>query len=153
MIASKMYMLRQGSKTIGVVDNSQHYVIAFNNIITARKVHYNIHPDPCIHLDRVNNLVIAKSNILNLDLRICPNAQLKIPKVDGSVWDAKNDGSFHLHSVTGEEFVMYPFSRGIGVIIAHNLKDENNDSMMFDSILIEPSADAQSYKDMLRNCL
>lgn len=144
--SGRMYTLRRGASTVSYQDSGRHYVIGFKNVNMARNVHYSMHPEPNFKLERTDQIGVS-SAAFNLQLIMNPNAKLYIPKfTGGSIWDSMNDGSFHLDSVWADDFVMYPFTKGLGIIMPYLLEDEDKEVFVFKSCVVDPSFQADFWK-------
>lgn len=151
----KGYLLKQQSQTLGLshihARKLHHYVIGFQNPIMARKVHYNIHPLPYLHLDRGESIDISFElsdslsslgvvNDHNDKVTIDVSSKLTIPKMDleGSIHNPLNDAGFHLCEVPLEDIYMMPFDKNVGVILPYELFIENSKSFIFLCQIIDP---------------
>lgn len=111
-----IYTLNQDNKTIGIIHKDKSYIIGSKNIMTIRKIHYSIHPEP--------KIVLVKSS-------------LYIPKCKGSILDPMNDAKLHLNTMDIDTFSSLPF-KGIGIIIPYNLDYEDEDTFIFKSHVFGP---------------
>ena len=133
-----MYTIKQKNKTLSVSHNQKHYIIGFNNIITARKVHYNMHPEPKLVMIRDNkpiNLMSKLDHSLTLEI----SSTLLIPKCHGDIWAPINDGMFHLLEMNEVEFYNLPLSKKLGIIVPYKLEEETNDDFMFKAYVLDPN--------------
>lgn len=125
-----IYILQQKNKSLSLLHNEKHYVIGFKNVIHARSVHYNLHPEP-------------KIKILNEDDRreftyISGDVRLQIPKCRGDFLAPMNDGNFHMKEYPNEEFIKWPFHKQLGVLLPYFLEDESHEHFIFRTIMIDP---------------
>lgn len=138
-----MYTIQQKNKTIGMSHNERHYVVGFKSSKLARKVQYALHPEPKLILVRGTDIDLSKDlqnkGINDLSLIVDTEATLFMPKFKGSSEDPLNDGGYHLHNVLYKDFVTYPFTKMIGVIMPYDLLEENEEEFVFRSHVIEPS--------------
>jgi hypothetical protein len=111
-----IYTLNQDNKTIGIMHKNKSFIIGSKNIMTIRKIHYSIHPEP--------KIVLVKSN-------------LYIPKCKGSILDPMNDAKMHLSMMNLNTFCSLPF-KGIGIIMPYNLEYEDEDTFIFKSHVVAP---------------
>lgn len=143
MISKVMYTVKQGNKTVGLSQNNKYYIIGFENPVLARKVQYNLQPNPEITLLRGKNINLASTlndfGLKNTDLFLDIEATLFIPKFKGSVQDPMNDGGYHLGADNYNEFIVYPFTKSIGLVLPFKLDDEDEDEFMFRAHVIEPT--------------
>lgn len=135
-----MYTICRGSKTVSVNSNNINYVIGFKSLSYVKKVQYNIHPEPKIILLK-SNTQIVKNEGLAIDITIDNEATLFIEKHLGDALDPLNDGGFHINTSKIDDFVLYPYSKNIGIILPFDLLDETENEFIFKSIVIDPPSD------------
>ena len=140
---TKIHTIRRGNKTVSVRQSSgEDYVIGFRSPIYARNVLHNMHPEPRILLLRdANNdlgpeLNLDEDLVLNLDV----SATLYVPKFAGNPLDPMNDGGFHVHQYTEDEFLMFPFHKNLGTVMPYLLLDETADEFVFKTLVMDPVA-------------
>jgi hypothetical protein len=135
-----MYTIRQKNKTVSVEHNQRHYVLGFKNAMLARKVHYNLHPQPKFILIRDDNPIDLKPHLdIDVALNLEVASTLFIPKfTKGSIWDPMNDGMFHLHQIHEVEFFSLPLAKNLGIIVPYKLEDETSDDFMFKVYMLDP---------------
>jgi hypothetical protein len=124
-------IIKQKNKTLGLTHNNRHYIIGFPKLNLARKVHYNIHPEP-------NLTLIRGDMIIHEDIEFDTSSTLFIPKCKGSIWEPMNDGCFHLSHMKKDEFYILPGKNRIGIIIPYNLEEETEDQFMFKVSVVNP---------------
>lgn len=139
-----MYTLKQGNKTVGIYHKNNHYIIGFESIINARKVQYNLHPNPEITLLR-GETINKHIYFCDINLKLDIDATLFLPKYKGSTTDPMNDGNYHLSTENYNEFIAFPFMKNIGIILPSELKDEDDDEFMFKANVIDPSFDSKLF--------
>lgn len=139
----KVYTLKRGSKTVSLVHKSVHYVIGFNKTTLARKVMYNLHPEPEFTLVRDNGISLGpdllKAGFVDLELNIDVGATLFIPKCKGDILHPLNDGGYHLSYVAEDDFLMYPVSKNLGIVMPTEIFDEDNDEYVFKAFVMDPT--------------
>jgi hypothetical protein len=137
----KIYVLKQQNKHVSVIHAKRHYVIGFQNVLTARKVQYSLHPDPKMILLR-DTIVSLKDDLdkqgYDLNLKLDVRATLFIPKCKGSVLHPLNDAHYHCDSHTFSEFLYLPLKNNIGIVMPYSLEEEDEDEFMFRSCVIDP---------------
>ena len=147
-----MYTLQKGNKTLSLIHKGHHYVIGFKNIKQARNVQYNIHPDPQFHLHRGVQIDLGKQlqheGLTPESLILDTSATLRIPKYLGSPSDPMNDGYPHLNTVVTHDFMTYPLTKMLGIIIPFEILEENKQEFIFRSHVIEPSFNPGTYKPL-----
>lgn len=156
--SKKMYVLRQGSKSLSVTHGESPYVIGFKCSTMARKVHYNLHPDPTRHARIERSRAIDVTSELKQGLKehninfacesvnIDTQATLFIPKhLSGGPLDPTNDTGVHLSTIDATDFMMYPFEHHVGIIMPYALLEERAHEYLFWSHLIEPCSDYESF--------
>jgi hypothetical protein len=138
-----MYTICRGNKTVSVKSDNKDYIIGFNKILIAKSVQYNIHPEPKIILLRSNIQKIKKED---LSLSIDNDATLFIEKHNGCALNPINDGGYHINTTKIHEFMLYPYSKNIGVVLPYDLIDENENEFIFKSFVIDAPEDTDYFK-------
>jgi hypothetical protein len=137
-----IYMIGLGSKNLSVRSRNVDYVIGFNKVMMARAVHYYLPPYPELSLvrgedinlsDRLENIGLHNSRLV-----IDPAVTLFIPKTKGTIWHPLNEFGQFLDVKNELEFMTYPMTKGVGIIIPQEIKDETEDEFVIRSFLIEP---------------
>jgi hypothetical protein len=140
-----MYTIKQGSKTVGLSHRDKHYIIGFDNLATAKKVQYTMHPQPEITLLRGGGINIGphlkQLGLNNTSLVLDIGGTLFIPKYKGSP-SPMNDGAYHLGLDKYDEFITYPLTKSIGIVLPYDLTQEDEDEYMFKAHVIEPTFNA-----------
>ena len=121
-----MYTLKLGNKTMSLNHDNKFYVIGFKNALHARKVQYSIHPD-------FKFMLLRDSNHNNQGLIYDDNATLFIPKCVGTTLLPENDVGLHLQEE--KDFLSFPVTKQLGIIIAHTLIDEDKNEFVYKSLL------------------
>lgn len=116
----KAFTIQQGSKTIGIRHNEHHYVVGFASAVMARRVQYQLHPDPVITFFRNDESTIF------------------IPKFCGSAMDPMNDGGYHLGQQDYNKFITFPFTKSVGVILPYHLIEESEEEFIFRCHVLDP---------------
>jgi hypothetical protein len=142
------YTIKRGNRTISYFNNNKHYIIGFKKSSIARKVIYNIHPEPEIVLFQSENIELVTTE----DMKIAFDTQalLFIPKCKGSVLEPLNDGGFHLGIIKYDEFIQYPFTKGLGIIIPYDLIHEDKNEFQFNSQIIHPIPLDFNYSNIIK---
>lgn len=141
---NKMYTIKQSSKTLGFQHNNNHYIIGFDNVKLARKIQYSLHPYPEMKLLRGTNQIDLK-NVMdkigceNTSLIMDLEATLFLPKFKGSSNNPLNDGGYHLNVEKYEDFVAFPFTKMLGVVMPISLTYEDENEFVLLSNVIEPT--------------
>lgn len=141
-MAQKIYTLRQGNKTVSLLHQNKHYLLGFTKAITARKVHYSMHPEPAFMLVREKEIDISNdlsSAGVDVKLTIDTCSTLFIPKCVGSIHNPMNDGGYHLDYVLESEFLLYPVKKNLGIVVPYILEHEDENEFMFKAYIIDPS--------------
>ena len=130
---SSMYVLKQGVKTVGFQSNDKPYVIGFPTSRMARKVHYNLPPEPKFDLIRCNTERIEQGITFDME------SSLFVPKIKrGSNWfDPINECGIYMEEVNTDEFYMYPF-KGIGIVIPFAEDEDDNEMIMSKAHVVDP---------------
>lgn len=157
---NKMHVLKQGNKSVSLVDMQRHYVIGFQSPLMARKVHYNLHPDASerLRVERAESIDITRDITQRLEdlgvpfqgecVSIDTRALLFVPKVmsgGSTATDPANDAGMHLSVVDFAEFMLYPFEHNLGVIMPYDLLHERPHEFIFRSHVIDPCFDLKSF--------
>lgn len=148
------FLLKRKNQTLGLNEFHSNfykqYIVAFKNDKLARKVHYNIHPEPILRLERSDlinitseiNSALLEMNIMGVDNDVFIDvfSSLYIPKMNhiGGVINPLNDGAFHLETLPLEDVYMMPFSKNIGVIFPYDIAFEDSKSIVLTSQVIDP---------------
>lgn len=132
--SSFMYTLKQGNKTIGFYSKDRPYVIGFKKLVHARSVHYAMHPEPKFQMVKSDDVMIKEG------IEVFLGSTIFIPKCAGSSLEPINDGGFHLHTMKSEEFYGMPF-KGVGVVLAYELLDEDINEFTFRAHIIRSYVD------------
>lgn len=160
MLASHFYIIRQGIKNYGVRTPDHSYVIGFKNVIHARHVYYNMHPEmePSVVRNKTMNIgsevqqglvefgiYKQRSNIL-IDI----NSKLVFKKANRSNHASMNDGGFHLFTMPAEEFISLPMSKQVGIIIPSDFDEDNDDEIVMLADIVEPFIDYEVFRQSLK---
>jgi len=151
--------LKRKNQSLGISEyhgnRLHHYVVGFKSPILARKVHYNIDPEPVLRLERANRINIKHElntcldelgiGGVDNDVYIDVLSMLYVPKTRniGGPMDPMNDGGFHLEELPLEDFYMMPFDKNIGIVLPYDLFMEDSKNLVFHCQVIDP---VDSYK-------
>lgn len=151
-IATKINTIKRWNKELSAVDakrSNKRYVLGFQKPVLARNVLSIIDPNPVIMLyprGNYENIAIDVNRTLlesglatcNKNIIINTDVRLIIPKIsNGSVLDEINDGMFHISPVNMMDFLLYPFDKNIGVVLANEVIFENKNEMVLESFIVE----------------
>lgn len=140
-----IHTLRQGNKTVSINHRRKHYLLGFQTAITARKVHYSMHPEPKFTLIRENDIDLSKDlEEVDIKLTIDTSATLFIPKCKGSIHDPMNDGGYHLDRVLESDFLLYPVTKNLGIVVPYVLECEDENEFMFKAYVIDPQTNHET---------
>jgi hypothetical protein len=144
-----MFTIQRGNKTVGLMHKNHHFVIGFKSVTHARQVQYHLHPDPTLTLVRGDEIDLRshleKKGIKQMSLIIDTKATLFLPKFKGTSTDPMNDGGYHLNNILYNDFVTYPVTKMVGIIMPYDLVEETAEEFMFRSHLIEPSFNSKLF--------
>ena len=116
-----MFTLQKGNKTLSLMHKGENYVIGFKKVTHARNVQYRIHPEPMFNLTRGAEIDVGtklyEEGFGRTSLVLDPCAILEIPKYYGSPSDPMNDGFMHMNTVSTLDFMTYPLTKMLGIII------------------------------------
>jgi len=134
---NQIFSINRGYKTFGLTSSKRHYVIGFKNALTARKIMHSLQPEaiPTLLRNEPELLSYAEEG---LALTIDSSATLFIPKFKGAGDDPMNDGGYHINTVEYSDFLMYPVTKNLGVIVPYVLIDESDDEFTYRSHVIDP---------------
>lgn len=137
--SSKQYIstISKNNKNIGFYHKYKPYVIGFKNPNVARKVMYNMHPEPIFTLLTGNPREELDYNY-NKHITIDNEAVLFIPKSEYRIFTLPEHNLYYLENVEYEEFIIYPYTKNIGIIIPYLLIDETDEEILFRSHTIDP---------------
>ena len=133
-----MYTLKLGNKTVSINHQDRHYIIGFKSIFMARKVHYNMSPEPVFLLLSNKTIKIPKEQGFLDVLTIDYNATLSISKCKGTIWEPMNDIGYHLEEHERDAFLSFPIKKQLGIIMPYELIEETPEKFMFKSYVIDP---------------
>jgi hypothetical protein len=130
-----VYTLKQGSKTVGFYSNGTPYVIGFRNIIHARKVHYDMKPEPRFQMMMSDDVTIKDDVSIHFASTIfIPKHSMLRHHDSGSTRplldDPMKDVGLHLHIQKAIEFYRLP-QQGVGIIMPYELLDEDTNEFTF----------------------
>jgi len=138
----KVYTINRGHKTLSVVHRQTHYVLGFKTPVLAKRIMYNLHPDPVFTLVRDNNIDLSpqlyEAGFIDVNLSIDVAATLFIPKCKGSPLDPMNDVGYHMNFHTEEEFIMFPINQNLGIIMPTMLQEECDEEYIFKAFVMDP---------------
>lgn len=139
---NKMYTLQRNNKTLSTYHQNMHYIIGFKKVTLARKVHYNIHPEPKVLIVRNTNYN-TDTVPFDLALSIDTTAELLIPKAP--VEKVPEDGvrglrdiDFHLAHFDEDYFLSFPVSKNLGIVLASDVYEETEEEFIFKAMVIDP---------------
>lgn len=148
-----IYTLNRGSKTLGLTHRNQNYIIGFQSPSLARKIHYNMHPEPRLSIINGDEINITNKIYDNLPIDLPCNfyldskATLVIPKLKGDFLHPLNDGCFHLNNVKMEDFYMFPYKYNLGIILPRNLEYEDTGIFLFQCTVLRNDFNYSSTDD------
>jgi hypothetical protein len=138
---TKVYTIQVKNKTISLYHLGAHYVVGFKNVNMVRKVHYSLNPQPNLLIVRDTNIDLhdeLEVNGYDIPLKLDVNATLFIPKLKGCFMDPMNDTGFHISEYEENEFLKFPITKNIGIVLPYNLVEETDEEMMFKAYVIDP---------------
>lgn len=138
-----IYTLQKGDTCLSVMHRRIQYLVGFQKVMHARKVHYSIHMNPQLLLLRDTNIDLhgdLMENGYDLNLTLDVHSVLFVPKNTTSCMDAIYDGCFTMRSVKETDFLKIPIFNPspTGIIMPYDLIDETEDEFMFRSYVIDP---------------
>ena len=149
----KINTIKRCNTMLSAIDtkySNKRYVIGFPKPVLARIVLSVIDPNPVLMLyprGKYENIAFDVNRTLMesgfstgiKNIIINNDVQLIIPKIiNGSTLDEMNDGMFHISPIDMTEFMMYPFDKNIGIVVANQVVFENKFEMVIESFLVQP---------------
>lgn len=160
------FTIKRGAQTVGVEDeDARHYVIGFQNAAIARAVLYAMSPEEKPRLTHGSRVDVAgdvnaglkkmgvDENMQVGSLVIDPQATLCIPKYVGlgdTADEALRDGGFHLSAVASDDFLNFPFTHGLGIVIPVKLAEETPEVFTFNAMVVEACFHPRMARSMLK---
>lgn len=157
----KGYTIKRQSQTLGLAERHgerlRHYIVGFKSVVMARKVQYNIHPEPILRLERQSAIDITSSInacLLEVGLNTVPSvtidvlSRLYVPKMmhTGGAVEPLNDGGFHLDEQPYDDMFMLPFSKNIGIVLPYELEYENQRELVLLCQVIDPADSLRHFR-------
>lgn len=142
---------REGS-LVGFQDKGRSYIVGFANMVHARGVCASLRVNPNIMMQR--HYIEEITSELNKGLRerdaelpqvpevtIDMSAQVRIPKAHANAPKAP----YSISTISSEEFLVWPFTRNIGVVIPYEVYTEGTDFTVYLSQVIDPVDDTNRF--------
>lgn len=166
---SRTFTIKRGGQTVGVEDEeARHYVIGFQNASIARAVQYSMSPEGKPRLEHGARVDVAGDVNVGLtkigvdeemqvaSLVIDAQAVLHIPKFLGqggsdAADEALRDGGFHLATVASEDFLNFPFTHSLGIVIPVKLAEETPERFTFNAMVVEACFHPRMARGMLNS--
>lgn len=153
----KVSLLRTKDNLLGLRHTNQSYVIGFLYKCHATEVRKYVSLSSPMKLTNyvtsnkapIMNDMLHGRGLLNITLdnvNICENAHLTISKKINI-----NKTGCVPQEVTFSEFIMYPFTKNIGIILPQELLDENKTEFVFEAQVVEPSLNINLFQQHLTN--
>ena len=153
---SFIYTLSTDIGVIGLNDRSKPYVIGFKNSLYAYKIRDVVHQKPEIYLRRGRIESVQEDVIFGLktqygitsnipEITIDMDAEIEIPK-------KKKDTEslvLNINRLENDEFIMYPFTKGTGVILPQKLIFEDDLKYIFKTQVIDPAESIDIFRQGL----
>lgn len=145
----------------------QHYIVAFDNPHTARKVQYFASPELALRVERGLEYDVTQdiSDALcemhvpyqpgpGSSISISTSCKLYIPKMRprlGGMYHPLNDAGLHLCEVPIHNIFMMPFEKNLGIILSYDLVLEDDDEMVLACNIVDPCDDVNSVQWSLKS--
>lgn len=141
----KISLVRTKSNILSIRHSNQSLLIGFTHKCHAVEVRKYVHLHSSIKLsnyipiDRAQEMtdMLYDKGIFNVNIpsmNISEDAHLTISKKINI-----NKTGCDIEQIPFSEFIMYPFSKNLGIILAHDLINENKNEFIFDSQIVEAS--------------
>jgi hypothetical protein len=135
----------RGPATSTLSNASQYtdYVVAFRNVVHARHVQYNLHPEPVMVLLRDPGRDITRRHATDTKMVMNVTAVVHFPRMDTSRYPglhAMNDGGFNMDVVDESDILTVPFNyTDTGIILpSHIMSDDGVTSIAMHCHVIDP---------------
>jgi len=138
-------LVRTKNNILNIRHHNQNLLIGFSLKCHAVEVRKYVHLNSSMKLsnyvttdratemnDMLHNRGIFNVNITSMN--ISENAHLTISKKINI-----NKTNCNIEQIPLSEFIMYPFSKNLGIVIAHDLINENKNEFIFESQIVEAS--------------
>lgn len=145
-------------QSLGLAYKTKYYIVGFSRLSTAEVVKRNVssvcpklHIEAPHHEDITHDINFGLHQLGILDnfkvknVSVAMGAKLSIMK-----GQAAADAGLHVVKVDYQDFLMYPFQRGLGIILEYDLYWEDTNHYTFLSNIVDPS---DSSIDMIVNKL
>lgn len=132
-----VYTIAKDYKTVGFYHKKKPYILGFRNAHIARNIMYRMHPEPLFSLI-TNQPTLVEDEGHNVELLIDSEATLFIPKSEYNLFTLPEHNLYYVNRVNYEEFVMYPYTKNLGVILPYVLIDESEEEFIYRSHVIDP---------------
>lgn len=153
------YTLKNASGFLGLQHRTQPYLIGFHKRAHAYLVRDHVQQDPSISLIRhviedVTDDVIQGLKAQGLersfyeqlcDVSIDLEASLIIPKKNTS----QVSPILEISEIFNDEFMMLPFTKGIGIAMPFDLEKEDDDKFVFIARVVDPADTIDMFKKSL----
>ena len=144
MLSKTSYFIKRGANHVGLTEviktRNLNYVVGFQNIIHARQVMYNLHPEPVLQLERGQSKEVnmRTGDDLTSPMIVDMESKLYTPKANGNTMNPMHDGGYHMDQMETSDLCLFPLSKNLGVIIPHQILYEDNRHIVFNSWVLEP---------------
>jgi hypothetical protein len=129
-----IYTIRRDNETVGFYHRRKPYIIGFRNAAIARSIKYLIPSEPPIPFDLVSTDHITLQNLL-----IDNNSTLFIPKhILPALGPFEEEFGYAIEQIKYDDFVLYPMTKKIGVVIPYVLLNESDKGFTYRSHTIHP---------------
>jgi hypothetical protein len=121
-----------GIPNINLYAHMRRYIGDIPKLKIIKRAYTNISMDVNTHL---------KLNTNYKDIIIDTEAELQVIKQYENEYKFTYKYDFRNDIITSEEFMMYPFTKYLGVIIPFEIKSENDDTIIYKCNIIDPVSD------------
>lgn len=161
-ICGKLSLIQNSKYNVLAVEScSKKMLIGFSNPSIARRVCKDLPLEPTIKLYRKTaeniSLDVQRSLMqINVPIRnvsdnitVDVEAELEIRKAKVEEWQVSAE-IYHVNMIDSLDFMMYPFSKNIGIVLPYALDLETDDKYVFLCNVVEPSNDVNAFLSSYR---
>jgi hypothetical protein len=147
----KTYLIKNHNMYLSVTHLDRTYLVGFNDIKLVNVIAASLPQNPALQLKRHNwdnvgldvqkGLVALKVPIEKVPSSIIvdPEAELTFPKIQATDPLDSLDFAYDVEEVSGEDFLMYPFKRNLGVISPYEIARYTSKEYVCNCNLVESS--------------
>lgn len=124
---SSIYVLRNGTRSIGFVDNGKGYIVGFMQQTHAYLIKHNLVGNPMVRLDR-KHVPLNGPTIQGIDIHIDMDATLSFLKANHGIPDER---TLQVEKVDFDDFMSIPLQGKMGIAIPMELTQDDEEVYSF----------------------